>query len=47
MTIIKNETQKLNLNATQISTFPVLVMFPRACSSCHIRFSAMCKYVHY
>ena len=48
MMIIKNGTQKLNLNAAQIRVaFPVLVQFPRACSSCHICFSAMYKYAQY
>ena len=48
MTIIKNETQRLNLNAAQIwVAFPVLVVFSRACSSCHICFSAVYKYAQY
>ena len=33
MAIIKNETQRLNLNAAQIwVAFPVLVLFLRICS---------------
>ena len=48
MTIIKNETQRLILNAAQICVeFRVLVLFPRACSSCPICFSAMYKYAQY
>ena len=48
MTIINNETQRLNLNAAQICVaFPVLVLFPRACSSCQIYYSAVYKFAQY
>ena len=48
MTIIKNDAQRLNLHAAHISVrFPVLVLFFRACGSCHICFSAMYKYAQY
>ena len=44
-TIIKNETQRLNLNAAQIPVaLPVLALFPRACNSC---FSEVYKYTQY